>query len=176
MEKNGIKELLIYELQDILNAEQQIVEALPDMISAVQSADLKSALEAHRKETQDQILRLEKIFMMLNVQKKEMSPKGIKGLIGDIQDVLKDFPTSSPLRDAALISKAQRIEHFEIAAYGALRSYAQELDLDDIDSLLANTMDEEGNADKKLTKLAEGGLFKTGINVEANKQETTKQA
>lgn len=167
--ENGIKELLIDELQDIYSAEQQIVKSLPDMISASQSNDLKSALEAHWKETENQVKRLEKIFQMLHIEKREKFCKGMQGLIEEAKEVLSDFPEASPMRDAALISKAQRIEHYEIAAYGTARSYAKELNLDDVDNLLADTIDEEGNADKKLTKLAEGGFFKTGINVLANR-------
>ncbi len=173
MEK-GIKELLIDELEDILSAEEQIVEALPEMASAAQSSDLKHAFESHLKETKGQIQRLTKIFKLLEIEKKEKFCKGTKGLIDECKEVLKEFKSPSAMRDAALISKAQRIEHYEIAAYGTVCTYAEEIDLDDIADLLQETLDEEASADKKLSKIAEGGLLKTGINQKANMQSNKK--
>jgi ferritin-like metal-binding protein YciE len=172
--QNDLKDLLIDELHDVLSSEEQIVEALPVMVRASESPDLKKAFESHLKETKAQIQRLEKIFKLLKVEKKEKFCKATKGLIQECKDVLKDFKTKSPLRDAALISKAQRIEHYEISAYGTMRTFASELDLDSVVDLLQATLYEEENADKKLTKIAEGGLFKTGINFQANIQTTSK--
>lgn len=166
--QKDLKDLLIDELHDILSSEKQIVEALPEMVKASESSDLKKAFESHLKETKGQIQRLEKIFKLLKVEKKEKFCKATKGLIQECKEVLKDFKTKSPIRDAALISKAQRIEHYEISAYGTMRTFASELDLNVVADLLQATLDEEGNADKKLTKIAEGGLFKTGINLQAN--------
>lgn len=166
--KNDLKDLLIEELHDILSAEEQIVEALPEMVKASESLDLKKAFETHLKETKGQIKRLEKIFKILKVEKKEKFCKGTKGLVLECKDVLKDFKTKSAIRDAALISKAQRIEHYEISAYGTMRTFASELNLDEVEDLLEETLNEEGNADKILSKIAEGGLFKTGINLKAN--------
>ena len=163
-----LKDLLIDELHDILSSEEQIVEALPEMVRASESPELKTAFESHLKETKGQIKRLEKIFKLLKIEKKEKFCKATKGLIQECKEVLKDFKIKSPLRDAALISKAQRIEHYEISAYGTVRTFATELDLDEVADLLQATLDEEGNADKKLTKIAKGGLFKTGINLQAN--------
>lgn len=167
MEKD-LKDLLIEELHDILSSEEQIVEALPAMVEASESTDLKKAFTSHLKETKGQIKRLEKIFKLLKVQKKEKFCKGTKGLIQECKEVLKDFKTKSPLRDLALISKAQRIEHYEISAYGTARTFAKEIKLDAVADLLQETLDEEFNADKKLTTISEGGLFKSGINHPAN--------
>lgn len=172
--QKDLKDLLIDELHDLLSSEEQIVEALPDMVSASESADLKEAFESHLKETRGQVRRLEKIFKLLKVEKKEKFCKGTKGLIEECKEVLKDFKTKSPIRDAALISKAQRIEHYEISAYGTARTFASELDLDEVADLLKETLDEEANADKKLTKIAEGGFFKTGINLQASMPDTNK--
>lgn len=169
-----LKDLLIDELHDILSSEEQIVEALPKMVKASNSPDLKNAFASHLKETKGQIKRLEKVFKLLKVIKKEKFCKATKGLIEECKEVLKDFKTKSPLRDAALISKAQRIEHYEISAYGTVRTYASELDLDAVADLLEATLKEEGNADKKLTKIAEGGLLKTGINLQANVLKANK--
>lgn len=170
MEKN-LKDLLIDELHGILSSEEQIVAALPEMARASNSPDLKHAFESHLKETKVQVQRLNKIFKLLKTEKKEKFCKATKGLIQECKEVLKDFKTKSPLRDAALISKAQRIEHYEIAAYGTVRTFAEELDLDDVAELLQETLDEEGNANKKLTKIAEGGLLKSGINHQAHKAD-----
>lgn len=167
MEKD-LKDLLIVELYDLLSSEEQIVEALPEMVKASESTTLKKAFESHLIETKGQIQRLEKIFQLLKVEKNEKFCKAMKGLIEECKDVLKDFKTKSPIRDAALISKAQRIEHYEISAYGTVRTFASELDLEMVAELLQDTLDEEANTDEKLTKIAEGGLFKKGINLQAN--------
>lgn len=144
------------------------MEALPEMARASESSELKKAFESHLKETKGQVQRLGKIFKLLKLEKEEKLCKATKGLIQECKEVLKDFKTKSPIRDAALISKAQRIEHYEISAYGTMRTFATELDLDVVADLLQATLDEEGNADKKLTKIAEGGFFKKGINLQAN--------
>ncbi len=149
------------------------MKALPEMVKASESPDLKKAFESHLKETRGQIQRLKKIFQLLKVEKKEKFCKATKGLIQECKEVLKDFKTKSPIRDAALISKAQRIEHYEMSAYGTMRTFAKEIDLDEVADLLQATLDEEGNADKKLTKIAEGGLLKSGINRRANMPSTS---
>lgn len=166
MEKD-LKGLLIEELHDILSSEEQIIKALPDMIKAADSPDLKKAFENHLQETKGQVQRLTKVFKLLKVKKTEKFCKATKGLIDECKEVLKDLKTKSPLRDAALISKAQRIEHYEIAAYGTVRTYAKELGLSEVAGLLRENEDEEGAADKKLTRIAKGGLFTTGVNVKA---------
>jgi len=166
--QKGIKDLLIDELHDMLNFEEQIIEALPEMVAAAESPDLKKAFESHLKETKGQLQRLEKIFKLLKIEKKQKICKAMKGIIQEGKEVLKDYKTQSPLRDAALISKAQRIEHYEISAYGTARTLAKEINLDEAADLLQKTLDEEGEADKKLTKIAEGGLLSSGINHQAN--------
>lgn len=166
MEKD-LKDLLVDELHDILSSEEQIVKALPEMARASESPDLKKAFESHLKETKGQILRLEKIFKLLKLKKEEKFCKATKGLIQECKEVLQDFRIKSPVRDAALISKAQRIEHYEISAYGTVRTFAKEIDLDAVADLLQETLDEEENADRKLTTIAEGRLFKSGINKQA---------
>jgi ferritin-like metal-binding protein YciE len=167
MEKD-LQDLLIDELHDILSAEEQIIDALPAMVKAAASPELKTAFESHLKETKGQVKRLEKIFKLLKVQRKEKLCKAAKGLIQECKEVLKDFKTKSQIRDAALISKAQRIEHYEISAYGTMRTFAHEIEHDQVAALLQETLDEEENADKKLSKIAEGGMFRPGINAQAN--------
>lgn len=165
--KKGIKELFIDELEDMLSAEDQIVKALPAMVLAAQSATLKDAFRSHLKETKGQVLRLKKVFKIIGVKSKEKLCKAAQGLIRECKDAIREFE-KSPVRDAALISKAQRIEHYEISAYGTLRTFAKELSHSDAMRLLQETLDEEARADKKLTKIAEGGLLKAGINHIAN--------
>ena len=163
-----LRYLLIDELHDILSSEEQIVEALPEMAAAAESPELKKAFESHLQETQGQIKRLEKIFKLLRAERKEKFCKATKGLIEEGKEVLKDFKTKSAVRDAALISKAQRIEHYEISAYGTMHTFAKELSFEEVAELLQATLEEEGNADKKLTKIAEGGLLTEGVNLQAN--------
>lgn len=172
--QNNLKDLLIDELHDLLSSEHQLVVALPQMVKASESADLKQAFTSHLKETKEQVQRLEKIFKLLKVERKEKICKAMKGLIQESKEVLKDFKTKSPIRDAALISKAQRIEHYEISAYGTVRTFAKEINQDAVANLLKETLMEEANADKKLTKIAEGGLFKSGINLKANVPNVNK--
>lgn len=170
MEK-GIKDLLISELHDMVSSESQIVEALPSMIFAAHSPILKTAFETHLKETKGQVQRLTKIFKLLKLEKAQKECKATKGLIQECKEVLKEFKKKSPIRDAALISKAQRIEHYEISAYGTMRTFAAEANLKEIASLLQETLNEEGNADKTLSKIAQGGIFRSGINHEAHLAE-----
>ncbi len=165
--RKGIKELLVDELHDILSSEEQIVKALPELVTAAESSHLKNAFQSHLKETKGHIQRLKKIFKLARIKVQEKTCKAMKGLILECKEVLKEFK-KSPVRDAALISKAQRIEHYEISAYGTIRTFAKELRLSTIADLLQETLNEEGNADKKLTKIAEGGLLTAGINHKAN--------
>lgn len=163
MEK-GLYELLIDELHDLQNSEEQIAEALPLIAAAAESSELKKAFEFCLKETKGQIQRLNEIFKLLGIEKKEKFCMGMKGLLQECKEVLKKYKTKSPLRDAALISKAQKIAHFEIAAYGTARTFAMEMDLDSVADLLQAILNEEEDADKNLTRIAEGGLLKPGIN------------
>jgi len=166
--RNTIRDLFVDELKEMLSTEKQIVEALPTMIKAADSAKLKEAFTSHWKESKGHVSRLEKIFKLLKLTDKEQLCRATKGLIQESADIIKEFEKSA-LRDAALISKAQRIEHFEIAAYGTLRAFAKELGEDEAANLLQETLDEEAHADKKLTKIAEGGFLSVGINQRANK-------
>jgi len=167
MTKENMKDLFIEELKDILDAEHQITKGLPNLIKASDSLELKDALTHHLKETEGQIDRLNKIFSLLKIKPQTTSCKAMKGLIDECDAVVKEF-SKSALRDAAIIAKAQKIEHYEIATYGTLKSFATELGLTEIVALLKTTLDQEGATDKKLTKIAEGGLLTAGVNSEAN--------
>lgn len=166
MEKD-IKDVFIEEIKDLYSAEHQIVVALPEMAIAAESSELKEAFKNHLQETRGQIHRLEQVFKLLKMKPEEKFCKAAKGLIEECKETIKGFKKSY-VRDAALISKAQRFEHYEIAAYGSARTFAKELGLSEIASLLKETLDQEANADKLLTKIAQGGLFSAGVNRKAN--------
>lgn len=167
MKNQGLLELFIDELKDMFSSEKQIVESLPLLIRAVSLDELKEALTKHLKETQNQVKRLEKIFSLLDITPKEKTCEAMQGLLSEANRIIQN-KTKSPILDAAIISAAQKVEHYEIASYGTLRSFAEHLDLDsEISDLLQETLDEEGAADKKLTKIAEGSFFSSGVNREA---------
>lgn len=160
--------LLISELKDMFDAEKQIVDALPEAIDAADSTDLSQALKTHLGETKNQIQRLERIFAMMQVDMARFDTcEAMEGLIHEVKEAIQAHEKSA-LRDAAMISKLQRIEHYEISVYGTMRTFAKELDLNEVRNLLQESLDEEANADKTLTKIAEGGLIFSGVNRKAN--------
>lgn len=167
MKSQGLFGLFIYQLEDIYAAELQIIEALPKLIKNTLMPDLKEALSKHLKETNNQVRRLEKIFNLLNCECRDRTCHGMAGLLKEGEELIRNKPKSAAL-DAAIISAAQKVEHYEIAAYGTLKSFAKSLELNsEIADLLQDSLDEEGAADKKLTKIAEGSIFSHGINQEA---------
>lgn len=170
MKKENLRNLFVSELKDILSAEHQIIKALPTVITAVEDPSLKEALQGHLKETKHQVVRLEKIFKLLGLKPTEVFCEAMKGLIDECSESIEEHEKSST-RDAAIISKCQRIEHYEISVYGTLRTFAKELGLDEEKDLLEETLLEEGSADKKLTKIAEGGILATGVNRKSLKGE-----
>lgn len=166
MTKEAFYSLFLKELRDLYNVENQIIDALPDMISVTTSPDLKEAFEIHLSETQNQVTRLKSIFKKLNERESGGNCIAMKGILEDGKKIIElDCPDT--VKDAALICAAQCVEHYEIARYGSARTWAKELGFDDFANLLGETLDEEANADKKLTDLAEGGIFTTGINRKA---------
>lgn len=163
----NLHEAFIEELEDMLSCENQIIETLPNLIELASSKKLKEALSSHLEETEKQVKRIESIFSILKLTAKEKTCKGMQGILEEGNEMfigkLKD-----PTLDAIIISAAQKVEHYEIASYGTLRSFAKHLGLDsEISDLIQESLDEEGAADKKLTKLAEGTFFSEGINTEA---------
>jgi len=166
MVQENFKELFFDELREIFNAEKQIVNALPSLISAADSSDLVDAFKTHLGESEKQVDRLNQIFRILNIEASEVPCAAMEGLIKECNDTVSKF-SRSELRDAALITKAQRVEHYEMAVYGALRTFANHLDLSEVSDLLQESLNEEGNANKTLTKIAEGNLLFAGINQKA---------
>ena len=153
MSVTSMEELLIDELKDIYSAEKQITKALPKMAKATSSAELKAAFESHLEETEGQIERLNKVFEILGRAARGKVCHGMQGVLEEGSEVIEETE-KSPLRDAALISAAQRVEHYEMAAYGAVREYARILGQDEIVSLLEETLEEEKAADEKLNTIA----------------------
>lgn len=167
MKTNGLYELFIDELEDMYSCEQQIVSSLPKLIKLVSLPELKEALSMHLEETENQVNRIETIFSLLGLQTSEKTCEGMEGLLREAEEIVRNRTKSATL-DAAIISAVQKIEHYEIASYGTLRSFAKHLDFDrKIINLIQENLDEEGAADKKLTKIADGSFFSAGVNKEA---------
>ncbi len=154
MKLNNLKDLLIHELKDIYNAEQQITKALPKMIKATSSDTLKKAFEEHLAVTERQIERLEKVFELIGEKAKGEKCKAMEGIIREAESMM-DEKADAAVMDAALIASAQRVEHYEIAAYGTVCTYAKQLGLNDALKLLVKTLEEEKKTDENLTMIAE---------------------
>lgn len=165
-EHNGLEELFVEQLQEMLSTENQIVEALPKLIDLASLPDLKEGLSTHLKETKTQVSRLKEVFKALDMTPTEKTCEAMRVLLKQGEELI----TNSSASDAAIIISAQKVEHFEMASYGALRSFAKQLGFESkIVDLLQSSLDEEGAADKKLTKIAEGGFFFSGVNKKAIK-------
>jgi ferritin-like metal-binding protein YciE len=161
MEMESLRDLYVDELRDVLNAEGQLVKALPKMAKSAIAEDLKTAFQDHLEETKTHVERLEQIFKDMGMPARGKKCKAMEGLIAEGKEKMEE-DMEDEVMDAALIGSAQRVEHYEIAAYGTLRTYAKLLGDDQAARLLQQTLDEEGKTDKKLTQLAE-----SHINVEA---------
>jgi len=154
MEANNLRELYISELQDLYDAENQLIEALPKMAEASTSPDLRKGFEAHLTQTRGHAERLESIFAGLGEEPKRKKCKAMKGLVAEGGEMIdEDF--EGPVKDAGLIGAAQRVEHYEIAAYGTVRTFAQILGDQQGVKLLSQTLEEEKETDEKLNQLAE---------------------
>lgn len=158
---DNLGNVLELQLRDLYSAEDQLISALPKMAAAAHSSDLKSAFETHLRETRQQKTRLEQAFRMLGCEPKSESCDAMEGLIEEGQEII-DMDGDPEVKDAALIAAAQRVEHYEIAGYGCARTFARRLGRNDVANLLQETLDEEGNADKILTDIAE-----TWVNAQA---------
>lgn len=151
---NPLEELLQDELKDLYSAENQIVKALPKMAKAATSSELKRAFERHLEETKRQVERLDQIGEELGIKMTGKKCKGMEGLIAEGKELMEEDLEEDAL-DAGLIGAAQKVEHYEIAAYGTARTHAEMLGYRKIAKLLQQTLNEEGATDKKLTQLAE---------------------
>jgi len=161
MKLESLRDLLVEQLQDLYDAENRITKALPKMAKAATSPALKAAFEKHLRETEGQVKRLEQVFEALGQTAKTKTCKAMQGLIAEGEETI-DENAEPEVRDAALIASAQRVEHYEMAGYGTVRSYAKLLKEDSCARLLEQTLEEEKATDEALTTLAE-----STINVEA---------
>ncbi len=170
MKLESLQELYVEELKDLYNAEQQLLGALPKMAKAACAPTLRSAFEHHLEQTRGHIERLDRIFEGMDSDPKGKKCKAMEGLIQEGKDLINGDGASS-VRDAALIAAAQRVEHYEMAGYGCVRTYARLLGDEESANLLQMTLDEEADADEKLTELAE-----SSINVEAMESVSQEQS
>jgi ferritin-like metal-binding protein YciE len=167
MKIDSLEDVLIHELNDLYSAEDQLVEALPLMAEAASSSELRNAFQQHLEETRDHRDRIQSIFGELGKRRTGVECEGMKALISEGEKIIKSRGDAAA-KDAALIGAAQRVEHYEIAAYGTARTLAGELGLSEAENLLDQTLDEEAQADKLLTKIATGGMVKSGVNEAAS--------
>jgi ferritin-like metal-binding protein YciE len=156
-ELNSMDDLFLYQLQDLYDAEKQITEAIPKMKEAAANEELRGALESHLGETLGQIARLEQVFSSIGVEPDSETCEAMKGLLKEGNEAI-DAKGDPDVKDAALIAPAQRVEHYEIASYGSARTFAERLGYSEAARLLQQTLDEEKNADRKLTAIAERGI------------------
>jgi len=156
----SLEDFLIAELKDLYSAEKQIIKALPKMVKAATSEDLKEAFQNHFKETENQVQRLEKVSKIVGKTLTGKKCVAMEGLLEEGKEIMEE-DMDPQVRDVALICAAQKVEHYEIASYGCARTYARLLGMDDAEELLQETLDEEGNANKLLTEISES------LNVEA---------
>jgi ferritin-like metal-binding protein YciE len=154
MQVQTLRDLYVDELRDLYNAENQVVKALPKMSQAASIPELKQAFDMHLQQTQQQIQRLDRIFNKLGESPSGTVCKGMKGIIDEGEELMNES-SGALVCDAGLISSAQRVEHYEIAGYGTVRTYAQELGDQEAADLLQQTLDEEAQADKRLSQIAE---------------------
>ena len=157
MAEKNMKDLFLHTLKDVYFAEHQIVKALPEMARAAKSAKLKQAFEAHLGQSQGQIERLKQVFGLIEEKAEGVPCEAILGILKEGNEVVEEFE-GGPALDAGLIAAAQAVEHYEIARYGALRSWAELIGLDEVESLLDQTLGEEKETDRLLTELAESAV------------------
>jgi ferritin-like metal-binding protein YciE len=169
MKIKNLQDLYIEELRDIYSAETQILKALPKMVDAATSDELRSALDDHLEQTKEQVERLDEVFQSLGANPKGKKCAAMEGLIKEADERLEEDMDEN-VRDAAIIGACQRVEHYEIAAYGTVCTYAKLLDRDDDLDLLGQTLDEEKEADETLTDIAE-----SSINVEAAETDAEEE-
>jgi len=160
MKLENLQQLFVKELRDLYDAESQITDALPKLIDAANHPQLKNALQEHLSVTRQQITRLDRIFQMLGEKPSGETCKGMKGVLKEGDEIVSAGGDPSTV-DAGIISAAQRVEHYEMAGYGTVRTYAKLLGQPEMAKMLQQTLDEEGEADRKLSEIA------STVNVEA---------
>jgi ferritin-like metal-binding protein YciE len=176
MPRNGtLHDAFIDELRDAYDAEKQVLKALPKMVRAASSSDLRAAFEAHLEETRGQVARLEQVFGSLDEKVRGKHCDGVAGIIEEGKKVMEeDFDDTT--MDACLIAAAQRVEHYEMAAYGTLVAWAEAMGHTEAAALLRETLDEEKAADEKLTEVAESGVNQGAADAAHGEDEPAQDA
>lgn len=149
-----LNDLLVEELKDLYSAENQLIKALPKMAKAASNEELKAGFEEHLEQTKNHVSRLERVFELLGASPKGKKCQAMEGLIAEASEKL-ELEADSAAKDAALIGAAQKVEHYEIAGYGTVRTWAEVVGEDEVAKLLEETLDEESETDERLTELAE---------------------
>lgn len=173
MELKTLQDLYVQELKDLYDAENQLLKALPKMAKAATSEDLKEAFQMHHDETEGQVERLEQIFERLGANPKGKKCKAMAGLIEEGKEAIEE-DMADDVRDVSLITIAQKTEHYEIAGYGCVATYAHVLGNEEDVDLLEQTLEEEKEADVKLTELAEGCINLEAVDGDEEEEETAK--
>ena len=163
-----LNELFLEQLMDLYDAEKQLVKALPKMADAASSSELQTAFREHLDQTEGHGQRLEEVFEIMGKPAKSKKCEAMSGLIAEAKDMMEE--SEDNVKDAALIAAAQKVEHYEVASYGCLRTWADLLELDQASSLLQETLDEEKETDERLTEIA------STINVEANEEAESSES
>lgn len=166
---HSLSDLLTHELRELYSAERQLVEALPTLSQAASHTRLEKLFNTHHRETRSHVQRLEGIFESLGESPEGVTSDAMAGLVDQAHEITRQEGQDA-VRDAALISAAQRIEHYEISGYGTARTHAEELGLGTATDVLDAILSEEKSADKTLNELALGGWLAEGINIEAERQ------
>lgn len=166
---DSLRTLLIEELKDIYDAENRLTKALPKLIKKSTNDELKTAIQDHLEQTEEHVARIEQAFEELDQSPKAKTCAGMKGLISEGDEHAGEKYVNDGLRDAAIIGAAQRVEHYEIAAYGTAIAHARLLELDGVVNLLEETLEEEKEADQKLTEIAESVV---NLDAESEEEET----
>ena len=166
MKLDSLHDVFTEQLNDLRSAEQQLIDALPKLAAAASSDELRRAFENHLAETRGHLERIDDVLADNDIERTSEVCDGMKGLIREGEKIVS--ASGDPMaKDAALIAAAQRVEHYEIAGYGTVIALADHLDLDGAKEMLGQTLEEEADADKLLTKIATGGMFRTGVNEQA---------
>jgi ferritin-like metal-binding protein YciE len=173
LEESTLMKLFETELKDIYWAEKALTKAIPKMIKKATSDELIEALEMHLEETENQVKKVERVFEVIDKKPVAKKCEAMDGLIKEAEEIMKESEEGA-MRDAGIITAAQKVEHYEIASYGTLRTFAQTLGLDDAVTLLEEILEEEKNADQKLTEVAEATInlqAATEVEEEAEEEE-----
>ena len=174
MKMRTLEDLFVDELKDVYDAERRITKALPKMIKAASSEELSSAFEEHLQQTEEHIARLDRIFESMDKAAGRKTCQAMVGLLEEGQALMEEDASDSVM-DAALIAAAQKVEHYEIATYGCLRDWAQLLGNDEVARMLQQTLDEEGETDKKLTEIAQSLNMEAAQGMDEDEDEMEKE-